>query len=769
MNCRKVGSEYDLSKLKRIRPKNRSFEMLVNPSHYDFYYRNAYEDYTADLLGAFTKDGSLFIDVGAHYGFYTLLVGTKNKNSRIIAFEPVPENCEILEKSLQLNNVENVELHNLAISDKNETGVFNIAACSSRGGFHQAPLSRTIRTIEVKIVTLDSFLQGIPQTPVVVKIDTEGHEIHVLEGMKNIIEEAEDVKLFIEFSPSCIKSGGYQPADLLNKISQFGFDMYFINDEQRELYKLSDNGIRNWETYYGGNFGKDYFNTLCVKKEKSLSVCFFSHTSNLAGAERCLLELTTSLIRDHGLVCSVVLPSVGSLKEKLEEVGVSTQYAGYSWWCDVNSLTDGQIDRELDDSFKHVLGHIKHKLNKINPDVVCTNTMVIPWGAIAASVLGKPHVWFIHEFGVFGRRGFRFFIPFQKILEIIYHSSNMIVTNSNAVREMQFGNTFRQNVVTVYPPVSINSSSLQPTDTHHFKEAHSTKLIVTGLISESKGQKDAILAVRELDRRKRNIELIIMGHSDPQYLAELKAIVESESLERRVRFLDFQQNPYPVVAEADIVLLCSRIEAFGLVTLEAMLLKKPVVGANAGGTPELIKEEFNGLLYEPGNYDQLADKIEYLIEHKDKVTEFGENGYRFATKGFTSKEYGSKVYELLCKVKNEANPSTTPYFQFFTRLVSHTLFAADSIESAGEPKKKAYEVQMKRIHQDIAIAWLNRYERIIYKLVPPGTRRGNLYLLELQGVRIILVEGVKAFCLKASRYIGERLKSLCGRVRVGKA
>lgn len=757
----KVEDEYSLEKLNSIRPKNRDFDMVVNVSHSDFYLRNAYENYTADLLLNYSKDGTIFIDIGAHFGFYTLLVGTKNKNSRIIAFEPVPENCAILQKSLELNNLRNVELHNWAISDKNETRSFNVTACSSRGGFYQPPLSRTIKTIEVRAVKLDSFLQSIPQVPMIIKIDTEGHEVHVLEGMRNILEKAEDIRLFVEFSPSCLRNGGYQPEDLLNRINQFGFDMYFIDDEQRELYKLSEDGIRNWNTYYGqGNFKKDYFNTLCIKKEKSLSVCFFSHSSLLAGAERCLLQLTAGLIRDYGVACSVILPSVGLLKGNLEKAGVSTQFVGYSWWCDMNLPPDEQISAQFSDSFKYLLGHIERKLSKINPDIVCTNTMVIPWGAIAASLLGKPHVWFVHEFGMLGSHGLNFFLEFQRILEIIRDSSNLIITNSNTVRETLFGSISKENVLTIYPPISIDSSALGQDHVPYFGIPDSTKLVITGLISESKGQNDAILAVRELIRRKKNVELIVMGYSDSRYLEELKVIVEVEALGRYVKFLGFRENPYPIVAQADIVIVCSRHDAFGLVTLEAMFLKKPVVGADAGGTPELIKEGFNGLLYEPGNHGQLADKIEYLIEHRDKMSEFGENGYRFATESFTREEYVSKVYELLCRLKNEANPSTTSYFQFLTGLVTHVFLTPDNIASNDDFQKRTREIQTENIHRDIVMVSLSRYERVIYKLFPPGTRRGNLYLLELQVVRIILIEGVRAFCLKANRYIGECLGSL---------
>ena len=176
---------------------------------------------------------------------------------------------------------------------------------------------------------------------------------------------------------------------------------------------------------------------------------------------------------------------------------------------------------------------------------------------------------------------------------------------------------------------------------------------------ESKGQEDAILAIKELIQRKRNVELIVIGYSVPWYLSKLRDLVKDESLEGYVRFIDFKENIYPLINQADIVLVCSKNEAFGRVILEAMLLKKVLIGTKSGGILELIEEEFNGLLYEPGDYKQLAIKIEYLLDHREKIREFGEKGYKFAKGNFTREKCVGEIYELLQSIKNMPNPSCT--------------------------------------------------------------------------------------------------------------
>jgi FkbM family methyltransferase len=654
--------EYDLGKAVLITPKRRDFKMLVTPRYVGHYYENVYEEFTADLVSNIVRADTCFIDIGAHSGFYTLLVGTKHKNAKIIAFEPVPENFSLFAKNLELNGLKNIRAYNLAVSDREETRVLNITEASDSAGFYQHPLTRTIKTMEVKTVALDNFLRDLGGLPIVVKIDTEGHELHVLEGMRKIIEETEDVRLVVEFNPSCLTSGGCQPKSFLEKIDQSGFEIFFIDDQRRQTYKLGEN-IDSWASLITD---KVYVNLLCVKKQKSLSVTFFSHSSQiLGGAERSLLELTRELIRDHGVICCVVLPNDGPLRQEVGKVGASTLIVNYSWWCDASLPSDDEISFRLSNSFKAVLDQLR-ELKKINSDIIFTNTLVIPWGTITALFLGRPHVWFVHELGKLDH-DFKFYLPFRSVLGIIKDSSNVIFTNSNAVRKVLFGETSDRNILTIYYNIEIPPDALNQVDgSNYFTRREATKLVISGSITETKGQEDAILAVKELIDRKKDVELIIMGPALPSYLRELEKIVRDEKLKGYVHFHEFRENPYPVVNQADIVLLSSRREAFGRVTLEAMLLKKPVIGTNSGGTLELIREGYNGLLYEPGNYRQLADKIEYLIEHRDKLVEFGEKGLEFAKTTFTKEKYGGEVYQRLTDLRSAANFSSSPYLSFVT-------------------------------------------------------------------------------------------------------
>lgn len=78
--------------------------------------------------------------------------------------------------------------------------------------------------------------------------------------------------------------------------------------------------------------------------------------------------------------------------------------------------------------------------------------------------------------------------------------------------------------------------------------------------------------------------------------------------------------------QCDIGLTCSKNEAFGRVTIENQLAGLLVIGANTGGTTEIIKDNETGLLYKEGDYMDLADKIEYAIINKNTMRNIANHG-----------------------------------------------------------------------------------------------------------------------------------------------
>lgn len=141
------------------------------------------------------------------------------------------------------------------------------------------------------------------------------------------------------------------------------------------------------------------------------------------------------------------------------------------------------------------------------------------------------------------------------------------------------------------------------------------KLIgVFGRIELKKRQLFLIEAIKKLRELGEDVELLIVGMptlNDPNgtfYFNELKTSIENNELTKAVRFVSFTDDVTICFAAIDFLAMPSECETYGMVTLEAMLSKVPVIGTNSGGTPEILDFGKYGELYE-------VDQIDSFIEH----------------------------------------------------------------------------------------------------------------------------------------------------------
>lgn len=462
---------------------------------------------------------------------------------------------------------------------------------------------------------------------------------------------------------------------------------------------------------------------LSTKKESSLNICIFSHSSQLGGSERSLLELAKELVRDYGAACCVVVPSDGPLVNKLIDVGVGVCVIRYSWWCNSVPPSKQDIKGQLNDSFANCLSAIR-EISKINPDIILTNTLVIPWGAIVASLIKKPHIWYVSEFGE-RDHGLKFYRSFSEILRIIEGSSNVILTNSDSVRLTLFGSSSHTPVETVYRYIDPVYIGADDDKRKYFKRENSIKLALIGTITESKGQHTAILAVNLLKKKNLDAELVIVGSCpSKEYLNKLQQIIKKKGLSESVQLQDFEENIFPLLKQSDVALVCSKMEAFGRITVEAMYLKKPVIGTNSGCTIELIRDQENGLLFGAENHEMLASKIEFLMTHKEKISEYGERGYAFVQKTLSVERYGGRVYAIAqaLKGKNNLAFSSQEYSGFLAEIM--TSIAKDYLT----PRDELVELRRKTSSIESSAGWklLLKYYAFRDLLLPVNSRRRKL-------------------------------------------
>jgi glycosyltransferase involved in cell wall biosynthesis len=140
---------------------------------------------------------------------------------------------------------------------------------------------------------------------------------------------------------------------------------------------------------------------------------------------------------------------------------------------------------------------------------------------------------------------------------------------------------------------------------------------IIGLVGRLEDRKGQMLALESLQYVKTDFLLLLVGEetreSKSDYLSELKKYIHLKKLDNRVKFLNFTKSPALIFNALDWTLMASDSETFGMVTLESMACGTPVIGSNTGGTKSLLEEGRLGVLFEPKNPLDLAEKLNYVL------------------------------------------------------------------------------------------------------------------------------------------------------------
>ena len=330
------------------------------------------------LLSASSPDSSgvrpLLWTSAHHHGFYSLLAAHHNPAIRILACEPIPQTAEILARNIRDHRLAGCTIHRCAISSTTGHASIHRSMASDNCSFCPHPNAPPIGTETVETRTIDSLLSDVEPGPLLIKIDTDGHEWEILAGMTETFKRFADLALVIEFNPKMIRAAGRQPADLLARLDELGLAVFLLDDTRRLAYRIDQK--TDWTTLMkpGG-----YANLYCRPRTLALHVALFSHSAALGGAERSLLELTRELIDDHWCVVSAVCPGQGPLVEELAKIGAATLVAHFHWWC--GPAAEASTIREwLSHDIRNVAPQVTSVLRRLDPDVIWTQTLTIPWG-----------------------------------------------------------------------------------------------------------------------------------------------------------------------------------------------------------------------------------------------------------------------------------------------------------------------------------------------------------------------------------------------------
>lgn len=273
-------------------------------------------------------------------------------------------------------------------------------------------------------------------------------------------------------------------------------------------------------------------------------------------------------------------------------------------------------------------------------DLVHINTSCTYVGAVAAQKMKIPFVWHIREFLEEDQE--RCIWKKENAYKLMAQSDRVIAI-SNSIYDKYKKCLDSPNIIQIYNGID---ADLFYTGDHELFTDDKIHMVIVGSINESKGQNQVIYACKALlDDGWTDFEVKIAG-KESEYSSHLQKLTDEMGLSDYVKFVGPQKDVAKLYKEADITLMCSAAEAFGRVTVEAMMSGSLVIGANSGGTLELIEDECTGLLYESGNIDNLACRIKYAVENKTKMKIIAKKGQEKMMTSMTAASNASNIYEL---------------------------------------------------------------------------------------------------------------------------
>ncbi len=195
------------------------------------------------------RPGMVFVDIGAHIGYYTVLASSLvGSTGKVFAFEPDPRNFAFLQKNVVENRCQNVLTNQKAVAAL--SGPSFLHRSNGNFGDHRTyePLGETVQqagtkrsAVAVEAISLDDYFAANPTGIDFLKMDIQGSEYDAFIGMRRTLQQNSGVTILTEFWPTGFKQADVLPSAFLNEVRACGFKIYRL--EQGRTLESSDADI----------------------------------------------------------------------------------------------------------------------------------------------------------------------------------------------------------------------------------------------------------------------------------------------------------------------------------------------------------------------------------------------------------------------------------------------------------------------------------------------------------------------------------------------
>ncbi len=385
------------------------------------------------------------------------------------------------------------------------------------------------------------------------------------------------------------------------------------------------------------------------------TILVIHQSAELYGSDKTMLYFLSELDKTKYLPI-IVLPFDGPLKIELEKNNIKVVIAPVLKLYR-KMFTPKNIFKFIKEYYKGI--KILNALNKeYKFDLVYTHTLAALIGILFAKKRNIKHLWHVQEI-IAKPKVFNFL--FKKILSL--DCNHKVVYDSIATMNFWIENNLKltEKSEAVWNGIETkNSKSFTDAELNEVREnyffATNNEIVIAlvGRINSWKGQQLLLQSFETVIEKHKNIKLVYLGSAPPNqpiFETELRNKIKEYNLESNVILIPFQKEIEKFWNSIDIAVVPStEPEPFGMVVIEAMLAKKPVIASNHGGPTEIVVENETGLLFEPNNHNSLSDALEKLIQDEQLRKLYGANGFKRVHNTFSLENHVNhfeKIFEEL--------------------------------------------------------------------------------------------------------------------------
>ena len=386
------------------------------------------------------------------------------------------------------------------------------------------------------------------------------------------------------------------------------------------------------------------------------NILFISHERKMGGANHSLLELVEGLRKLGNNVSVAVLYRGCPIDRKLRERGFRTVPCIFGWWQQPEDwpVLMKAMFRLLHWTQKITVRRIVRYVKREHIDIIHSNTSVIDIGAQAVALAGCRHVWHFREYGEEDYR-LEYMYGKQKSMDYVCNNSDMILFISHALYESyrKFADIDKSRVI--YDGI-VSTAVDKQTDRLQIKKKNKQNsvytFLVTGNISPGKNQRLVVEAAYILTNcmgvDQKQFRIYFVGAvtalaESRKYMREVQNYITQNRLHNLI-FKGYVEDMPSLRLEVDAEVIPSVSEAYGRVTLEAMLNRNLVIASDSGANPELIGDNRHGVLFRSNDAADLAQKMLDAMNGSNKKCI--DDAYDYVVKVHKQESSYRKVHDI---------------------------------------------------------------------------------------------------------------------------